>query len=375
MDRATLQRITLKGKKRVAWALVILGMALIWPREQWLSDRARAVVKVERGEEDVVWLADDRLLILKTTREAAQGEDRKGAPIDIDWQGSVDLLDVRTHRRKHLPVLTELLNRSGLKRATFRASPDGVWVLWENTYAKAHQRPYVYVANPEGTYSRKWIRGVFDWDREFYWDARHILQIAGDIPGVIVHDPADTAQDREYDKNEAPILFAQYALQHPIAISVPNDALRIAADSIVIDIYDVQANPALYLTDRYTTPPNFKPMQTRKVRLPQEAIVRQAAVSPQQQALFYDLEFTRRQPVLAWLHRFFSKVKTELAVTEELWISGANGQEMHPIGYVPIQANPEVLREEHLQHLQWLPDGKHISFVYRSTLYVISAER
>jgi len=38
MDRTSLQRISIQGKKRVAWALVILGMVLIWPREQWLPD-------------------------------------------------------------------------------------------------------------------------------------------------------------------------------------------------------------------------------------------------------------------------------------------------------------------------------------------------
>jgi hypothetical protein len=366
---------SLVSKRRMIRVLVVVGIVLIWPRAQWLTDLSRPIVKVKAAEEKAVWLSDNRLLLLRTRREASYDEGRKGSAREIDWQGSVDLIDAGTGVRKHLTALTDLLNRSGLKYDSFRTSPDGIWVLWENTYAAGHGLPCVYVAHPDGTYCRHWIHGSFYNDLELYLDARHIIQVADQEPGVIVHNLANPALDREYrTPKQAMAIFARYALQHPFVIRVTTDSPQFMIDCIPADSFDVKKNASILFSGSSLLQDVLKPTHTYQLKLPKGATLVQNRVSPQQDSIFYYLEFTRMQPTLAFLHRLFPKVNIEPTVTEELWVSRVDGRGMHAIGYVPLKADPDDIHEEHLQHLQWLPNGTHISFIYGGTLYVTPAE-
>ena len=378
MERANRkQRIWRAGtrKRRIIWALVVVGIVLLWPRIQWLTDLSQPIVKVKAAEEKAVWLSDNRLLLLRTRREASCGEDSRGNYTNTDWQGSVDLIDASTGARKRLTTLTDLLNRTGLVYDSFRTSPDGVWVLWENTYAAAHGLPSVYVAHPDGTYCRHWIRGSFYNDQELYLDARHIIQVLDQEPGVIVHNLADPALNREYRTPEqAKVVFARYALQHPSVMRVTTDSPQLMIDCIPLDSFDVKQNASFLFSGSRLLQNVLKPTQTYQLRLPKEATLLQNGISPEQRSIFYYLEFTRIHPVLGGIHRFFSKVNIEPTVTEELWVSRADGRGMHQIGYVPLKADPDDIYVDYLQHLQWLPDGKHISFIHHGTLYVMQTE-
>jgi hypothetical protein len=47
---------------------------------------------------------------------------------------------------------------------------------------------------------------------------------------------------------------------------------------------------------------------------------------------------------------------------------------MREIGYVPTDLDANGNLEGQLTHIEWLPDGKQISFVYHGALYVVPAE-
>ena len=70
-----------------------------------------------------------------------------------------------------------------------------------------------------------------------------------------------------------------------------------------------------------------------------------------------------------------------------LWVSRIDGSGMHEIGAMPPQmvlqnqGGPSDMETgEHLwgppvpRLIRWLPDGKHVSFVYKGDLYTVSTE-
>ena len=77
---------------------------------------------------------------------------------------------------------------------------------------------------------------------------------------------------------------------------------------------------------------------------------------------------SREPPLLrTWLHRLFPAVSANPVVTQALWIHRDGTRRVDQIGRVPI----ETYYNSELHQIQWLPDGKQISFIYRGMLYVL----
>lgn len=54
--------------------------------------------------------------------------------------------------------------------------------------------------------------------------------------------------------------------------------------------------------------------------------------------------------------------------TEELWISRAGWTGMREVGHIA------AAQEKQIERLEFLPDGRHISFVYHGKLYMMATE-
>lgn len=367
------QRLSPAGKRWGIRALVVLGIVAIFPRNYWLTDVALPIVKIDHGSEKIAWLADNRCLLLSTRKEKRSETEAPGGTSGSDWQGRVDLIDPGSHARTPLVALSALLHRTGLAFDSFRTSPDGKWVLWQNAYSPAHPLPYVYVAKPDGTACRRWIRGTCDQDQECYLDAGHIMQVANQVPAIIVHDLEHPARDQKYmTVKEARGVLDQYVSLHPPALRIVDDYPDIRLQCAV-SYYPIETS---LFSEASPLNAVFGSVQvhSRRLPLPKGATLRYGWSSPQQQAIVYVLDFTRTHPVLAWLHRYFRKIPIDQTTTEELWISRGDGTGMRSLGTIPVQPDPESIQEYRLQDLQWLPDGKHVSFIYRGTLYKMATE-
>jgi len=103
--------------------------------------------------------------------------------------------------------------------------------------------------------------------------------------------------------------------------------------------------------------------------MPKNALPVVAEPSGQNSTILYDLRFETIPPLMGWLHRILPRIPATPRITEGLWVSRVDGTGMREIGHVS-GANDRCLED-----IEWLPDGKHISFVYRGMLYTVPTER
>ncbi|MCW3098309.1 MAG: hypothetical protein JWL77_3927 [Chthonomonadaceae bacterium] len=397
-----------RAKRRVWWASIVVilafaaaGIARFWPRPSLLTTIARPVSGVHSADDwHSYWLTTNQLLILTTEQEPTQLLSSQGVLVLTHWKGSADLLNIDTGIRTRLSGLTELLQKDTiypiLEPSEFQLSPDGAWILWKlspdphsfiilperlnRTKVQRKRLPQspprsdyragvngvIATAHLDGTHYRKWNIGHRD--EEFFLDARHQVQMMAEEPLLVVHDLQNPNKDREYPKQEqAKTVLAQCAAQHPIFVTA-----RVGPDGLgqfwieTIDTYRTQDRLELLRASPWDfgAPP---PMQKRRIQMPLGTAMASGDVSPHQQYISYSITVSRVSPVRKWLHRLLPKFDSKPITTEELWISRADGQDMHEIGYVPSEAD-DIYR---LTGTKWLPDDKHLSFYYNNRLYIV----
>lgn len=100
-----------------------------------------------------------------------------------------------------------------------------------------------------------------------------------------------------------------------------------------------------------------------------------------------DLRLSPRGDRLAWklsqpatprlpdlLSRWFPSIKPPAKTLLSLWVSRADGREMHKIGSIERREETNELFMLEPDDIRWTPDGKRLSFIYRNALYVVPAE-
>jgi hypothetical protein len=75
-----------------------------------------------------------------------------------------------------------------------------------------------------------------------------------------------------------------------------------------------------------------------------------------------------------WMQRIFAFVKFKAFVATELWVSQLDGSQMHKIGHVAELLEDDDATDFLLSDLQWLPDGKRLSFEYNDGLWTVPAD-
>ena len=356
--------------------LAAIGIGLLGPHDRLLMDLAHPVANVLPEKQQTCWQSDHQLLIV-TKKKGREAHDlRYGRFLYERWQGKVETLDTRTGTRVEMDGLTRLLNQLGAE-PTFAADsfscPGGNWLLWRSHVHEGQwsDSPAPSVAHLDGSHDRMWR--VHNYGEAFFLDARHLLQINRAHPLVVFSDLEDPSKEKTYDTaDQAQSVLAQFALRHPVDVYVEEPTGRAGRNSVLISTVPWSAfAPRLQAGRDHTNWP-ARTHDERRMILPQDSTFYQAVVSPQQQRILYRLQMTHpSHPFLVWMHRFVPTVAARPAEMDSLWVSRANGQGMREIGHLP-DAQKKV--HEYLENLQWLPDGKRVSFIYQGTLYVVPAE-
>jgi len=307
-----------------------------WPRERLLMEVAHPIVKLEAEhggysdpeDEEAYWLTADQLLIITpdpTNQNGIYRRDSHDMPVHKTWQGSADLLNTNTHIRTHLTALTHLIDRTTVRPAwrpdSFEISPDGVWLQWQ-TYSGTDGWPCPRAAHLDGTHYREWFRDKRG-QESFFLDSRHLCQIEANAdPPIKIRDLQDPKQDQEHlTPNQTEAVLAQYAAHHPALINVP--AIREEGVSeVVITAYRMQdrlqLRRAAWASTAHAAP---NPIRTGNLKMPAGTILLDGAISPQQQALCFEVRRYRTPPLSAWLHRIFPGFYVTSVETEEIWAS------------------------------------------------------
>jgi len=363
-------------------ALAVVAVWKVWPRERLLMEVARPIIKkVDAEHTSVCWLSSQQLLIV-TNEDAVGIGSRNGTSSPTHWRGSVDLLNITTHKRSHLTALTNLFQREMTVPLTvpesLEASPDGNWLRWDTRAARG---PWFmgHVVRLDGTHYREWDRNhpndEAKEEEDFFLDSDHLVQMTDYGPMMTVLDLQEPSRDKAIrELAQAETVLAQYARRQSVFHPEPQSG----SGYVEVETYRTQDRMKRILTESFGSRGAPVPLWTQKVRLPNGAYLVESKVSSQQLA-GYHLTASRTPELLSWLHRVIPKFNARPTDTEELWVSDAAG-EMHKIGAVQIKRDASGKAEDpangsefFISDMRWLPDGKQISFFYDDTFYVVPA--
>jgi hypothetical protein len=342
-----------------------VGLWLAWPHERRLLSVAHPVLKVDMEREAWYWLSAHQLLILTTDHE-----NRPGNP---HWTGHADLLDTNTHVQTRLEGLSALFAKPDMSPmdppANFQLSPNGQKLYWYNQRGSGRTDLwFAAVANLDGTHYREWPDDAMSFPN--YWlDSQHYVEAwwkgeneanYGKVDTVHVFDVENSQDDKIYpvSSSSARALLKQYYDSHPTLVEVDRSSAH-----PTIEVFRTER--------RYVRPKQI--LRSYPLALPEDASLERNDVNPQQNAIVYFVRFSKVPSWTAQLHRWFASFPARPIVTDGLWISGADGKDFHEIGHVPSKSDASGAPEEQLTVMEWLPDGKQVSFVYQDTLYVVPA--
>jgi hypothetical protein len=371
MEQTTIKRrIWRVGVGMVAVALIVVAIWREWPRKRLLTEVARPVAKVDLNKTDACWLSNHQLLLVTTESDASVGTNTTGnsASIQQNWIGFANVLDTITGATSHLSGLTGVFQQTTVQvhPFNFEVSPYGTWLKWA-TWGK-REEVCLHAARLDGKREREWVyppHTQVAYVESFFLDNRHLVKFRDNPLEMIVGDLQDRKGDRNCSEpDQRKRVLSHYAVRQPVFVVV-NKYGRIP----VITTYRTE-DRLQWLLD-WSDPKNKapQPIHKQKVNLPEGTRCQDTAVSPQQASILYSVWRTPDFLLLDWLHRINPNFNQDSRTNAELWVSRADGTGLREIGEIPLR-----MANDRIENIQWLPDGKQISFIYHNILYVVPAE-
>lgn len=353
----------------LVWLFCVCLVALVfvlYPRQRLLLDRAHPVVSFGSAPYDhtYFWLSPSQLLLM--TWKFSHLE-----PVAF----SAVQLDTIRGTRHALPWLVKRLTQYGGTPCDFSLSPDGKWLLWYNSETMDGFGTAVAVTL-DGKRSLDW-----DCNRStaLYWiDNRHWIgdrrTHLADTPG---YDGDAGAYGPEYRRLIVRNVAAPKEAVHLRERSPAMKNLLAQTHAFNLPWYDSKYNDeSANLTSldviTYTSRLEHRAVRTQNIPLPYPSQIGAAEVAPQGDRLFLYLKTDAISPLKVWLHRWLPAYKASRQTTRELWECRRDGSDRHLIG--SVLAPPKDANDEGISDVRWLPDGKHLSFVYEGRLYMVLAD-
>jgi hypothetical protein len=301
-----------------------------------LLPRARRVASLSKNFRAYCWLARNRVLLVYS-----DGGDYSELEAITQWQGYAQILDLKTRRKHRLVGFTRLLNQAHGTPGRFETSPDGTWLKWIS-YETGDGWPCPVVAHLDGSRFQRFSQDNFSltyWLDNHRWAEQETRSQDGPFQ-LIIHD-----------------VNHPKATQHlPLKSKQAQNLLRLRRNPPVqIPSFSDEGRFLLgNYFDRYSHPIPIHP-----IRIP-VGMEEELPVESRHNGLAYLLSRQVRSA-----SQRFSKQRKSVEV-QSLWIRRVDGSGLRQLGYVT----------GHLRYgtLQWMPDGKQLSFVYRGALYVVPAE-
>ena len=255
---------------------------------------------------------------------------------------------------------------------------DGAGLLWSRPNPQHPRDMDLYATNANGSGKPRLLNALWQPNRVWLPDGKRWLV---DLDTVYLNN-ADGAPMQRIDKSALrwPMLLGANAQSHVIAVYStdffvrPDPAFRGLSPNY----------PAFTFVEFDPLAPS-RELRRWKVRVPKDAESGKIALSPKADRILW-LTYPKRSEFSRWLSGMVPGKKPtqsygyELIVPtgapreEVLQVSRLDGSDMHLLarlsenGYT--QKNGYKIRYSPLNSIRWLPDGKHISFLYHQDLYI-----
>lgn len=333
----------------------------------------------------IVWLVKTRTPALLTvaSRVTTQG---KYSGNDFAWISENEYLCVSTDGQTILryrlsdgvrtPLTSPVDNLSQV--ANIEVSPNGEWVCWDKlTYANASFRSgiyngsirsYPYLSHLSDTHHRQ-LSGMAGgrWEP----DSSHLfsfgtLVVMSDKNRLTVQPTVFFSDGFEGgDSLNVPI--------EPAVVSELNETIMVTPNRLLgISQQDGPHKGPAELNE-YKLDKTLHRTRTWLVKLPPHTMAWEGKIAPAGDRVAWLITTEYVDPALAALHRLLPPVKTYAQSRQELWISRLDGTGMQVLGQTPIGMKNG--NQVSVADLRWLPDGRHLSFVYDDALWRVSTSR
>ena len=274
--------------------------------------------------------------------------------------------DTTSGKETRLTQLNEKIAASsvGLEDG-FRLSPDGKFILWHTPRFGPGKEACWHIAALDATYfsdrsnldpaTVKWdyapaSAGQLRWDWE--QDSRRWTLLSGELAGGLFFLRYDKDNNTDIKPVEIPLgrkynhVWSGYPT-YLIGFTKEGRSLSTRWDSALSTINVLEAS----------IKPPFQPLRVTPMRLPQHPLANSISLSPQKDKLLWGfiVRTVPHPPFTEFQHGDF----------EELWVSEADGSHMKRIVVLPLD------QYSSLESIFWMPDGKHVSFIYEDNLYKI----
>jgi hypothetical protein len=342
-------------------------MMLYGPRERRLLERSTKLADVTHDAEatgaeipsNFLWISEHEVLYFRGFW--APGHLR------------VATYDFTTRREKPLTSLTRLFNRSFLRHTEQTVSPDGKWLLWrgeqgEIRAATLENLDALDQDDLDGTRHVNWAVPEADEIYPVCWmrDSRHLVEFTADYKSGRLTKAVIRRVDAP-EESRTILIPASSLLKVDTDIGPvisENHVVAIATNEIDRDEHTITVLQTS-LSAGQTRPQRYW------IRVSGRSDLYDRVLAPHGDCIAWEAVEEQKDPVRTLLHRLLPFVRAEAERYSVLYVSRISGSEEHQLGYVKMEPTPDT---EGPVDLKWLPDGKHLSFLYNDALWVTPIE-
>ncbi len=333
-------------------SLVVVGCIwTAWPRECLLLSRATPVTTGYNWKYGYTWLTNSRFLATQTVQVG---------PIDEEVKIlSLEQYDTTNKKSTALEAANARLDRLVQFDPSWGLSPDKQWLMlhgWKGTdIMRLDGTGYRHFDDDGRRCIPYWMADSRRWLDVYYWPY-------GTDPfyEMVLYDRDGPAEGWKLPiSNDDPL----YNFSEVFASAAAGEELiQFQEDE------DIPQNSGVIVRRRLGRSTDLP--AEHHFRFPEPGKPVTAAFDPHCRRIALLLSTQRPpSPFRVWLHRVVPKIQAPPTPLLRLWVSGLDGHSWQEIGQ--IKDTSSDMEGFPLSGLNWLPDGKRLSFIYKNTLYTV----
>jgi hypothetical protein len=308
------------------------------------------------------WLSDQEALNIRGVHTKATSGANSSVFMITSFGSPVAVLyDLKTGKETPLTALTRLF--ASTTDVDLYPSPDGKWALWPD-------KDGVAGATVDGKRQYRLREQSFQYGTALWLkDSRHWLHFLWN------KDNTRIVQAHIHDI-EAPDVVEKLPVTSPGPISESYPGITLAQDRLYVDRLHASNHPLnsptelpIYECDLHA---GAKPSHKYVVKMPPDTVIDDFVFSPRGDQIAWKLKLERVPPMARLLHRLYPRYSASPEHAVGLWVSDLDGRNLREIGHLDLHpaANSDTAEPEP-EDVQWLPDGKRLSFLYKQALWIV----
>lgn len=324
----------------------IIMAAILYPRERYLLNIANKFEGFPNWDVNCGydWLTSNEVMICR-------GSEKTGMKLfirDLADKHEIELKDLNRH-----------FTNSFVRHGDVQISPDRHWILWTD------EVDGFCTARLDGSGYHKWDGSWLTEDCFWAADSRYWFSLGGGVyPKERYQQAVIHAIDASMKDRSVPIRPDNQPALSLAATGNPTSCIITSWHQNSSRILKLQITEICLLSNM---------ARLRKLIVSPPKNIKEAgyvAVSPAGDRIAWLVETEANMSFPQWLRRLLPTLHVGPQRAIGLWVSHLDGSNMTEIGHIKLpsdDSNGDMIAYD----LRWLPDCKHVSFVYNGALWIV----